>query len=70
MAMAKVTRTVCDLCRTDKDVSPVRVRHDGADWELDVCPKCYKSRFHDLERLSHKPTRRPRRGFQVVTPLE
>ena len=66
--MAKVTETVCDLDGSRVDVTQVRVKH-GAEWEIDVCAKCYQSRFADLEKLGHRPIRRSRRVFTVTTPV-
>lgn len=70
MVVAKVVHVVCDLCESDKGVSQVTVKA-GLEkaWELDICQKCYKSRFGDLERYSHPPARRKRRSFEVVEPL-
>jgi len=68
MAVAKVVQTVCDLCGSEKDAEPVQVTR-GAAWEIDMCAKCYKSRFGDLEKMGHKPARRRRRSFEIVEPL-
>lgn len=69
MAVAKVVHTVCDLCGGDKEVNPVTVKIEDRMWELDVCSKCYKSRFSDLERIGRKPARKRRKAYTVVEPL-
>lgn len=70
MIVAQQIVLACDVCGATRDVKQVQVYYEGRKWELDICPKCYKSRFTDLETIGRKPTRRRRQSFQVVKPVE
>lgn len=70
MIVAQQIVIACDLCGSTKEVNQVTVQWDGHKWQLDICPKCYKSRFSDLEAVGRKPTRRRRQTFTVVKPVE
>ena len=49
--MAKVERLVCDLCASEEGVQTLTVVWNykaGTPWELDLCERCYDSRFAEL----------------------
>ena len=63
--MADVTNKICDACGGNKEVDTLMVvYHYGTDrpWEVDVCQKCYDTRFADLlpkSRPSMRANTRP-----------
>lgn len=63
--MAEVTTKLCDACESPKDVDTMMVvYHYGKQrpWEVDICQKCYDTRFKDLlpkSRNSMKVNTRP-----------
>ena len=58
--MAIVSKTICDVCRTDREVYPLMVSYDSAvrrAWEVDLCTRCYQDTLGDLASGS-RPTSR------------
>jgi hypothetical protein len=49
--MATLPRIVCDICRSDRDVSLLTVVLEGRrPWEADICTACYEDVLGPLSR--------------------
>lgn len=68
--MATVPRVLCDLCRTDRDVSLLTVRFEGRPpWEADLCRPCYEQTLGVLSRKGRRASKsnvRPQHTFRKL----
>jgi hypothetical protein len=58
--VATVSRKVCDTCGSEKDVEELVISYKfeaGKPWSVDLCGRCYTTRFSDLMDKS-RPVKR------------
>jgi ribosomal protein L40E len=57
LKLATEQRVICDLCRSDENVSTMTVvwkYAQGRPWEIDLCERCYGNRMGDMADLGRR----------------